>query len=221
MPKIVLKGTFKNTKSLLTILLLLCFHHFFAQNTISIAYNDKINLGTVAKTNHFYITSGATKIHLKGNEINDYVFKSPGTYHIEVTQKKARHSETCREILLPKEIVVTVSRIKMTFDSNRISFSTPIIKNIDTKGIILSIPIAITTFDHLPAPLNFTPVNSMGIGSAITATLDATAKELPEGTHTLQYHLNGIVTENSYLMFDFLDANGNTQTVSLVTPVKN
>ena len=122
---------------------------------------------------------------------------------------------------MPKEIVVEVSRIKMIFDSDAILFSSPIVKNRSTEGIVLSIPVSIQTFDHRIAKLNITSVNSTGIGTNITATLDNRFKELPEGNHVLQYALKGLVTENAYLMFDFIDANGLIQSASLTKPVIN
>jgi hypothetical protein len=203
----------------ITIVLLLFFTQFFAQSNISIPYKSKIDIGAVAADAHFYITGNNLKIHLTGAAIKEYIFSSPGEYLVKV--KENTHPKNDCERHLPTEIAVHVSRIRMTFDSKNISFSSPIRKNTETTGIILSIPVTIETFDHLPAPLNFTPVHSAGIATAITAVLNPEKRELPEGTHTLQYALKGIVTENSYLMFDFVDANAQVQTVSLTTPIKN
>ena len=218
MSKIYFKSM-QNGKIAYTILLLLFCCSLFAQDKISISYNGKINLGNVPKETKFEITGNA-KMHLKGNEINSYIFSKPGNYRITITETKTRDEKSCDEIHLPKEISVTVSRIRMTFDTQNISLSAPIIKNNETNGIVLSVPVKVETYDHLPAAMNFTPVRSAGIATNITANLDAKLKELPEGMHTLNYSLRGNVTQNSYLMFDFVDANGAVQSASLLTPVK-
>lgn len=220
MPKILLK--LKQKKRMrLTVLMFLFFTSFYAQNKIVISYNEKVNLGDVDTSTHFYFTDGSHKIHLKGNEINNYNFSKPGIYTLKVEEKKAYSKESCTDIHIPSAILVEVSRVKMFFDDKNITFSSPIIKNKSTDGITLRIPVSIQTFDHLPATLNKTTVNSAGIGTNITAKWSADITQLPEGTHTLEYALSGIVTENAYLMFDFVDANGKIQPVSLVTPVKN
>lgn len=220
MPKVLLK--FKQKKSFLfTALSFFFITSFYAQSQFHIAYNDKINLGNVNKNTRFYITSESEHIRLKGNEINDYHFSKPGIYTVKVEEKKTNHQESCTEIHLPAAFQVEVSRIKMVFDEKSIEFSSPIIKNKSTEGIVLRIAVSIESFDHLPVVLNRSTVHSAGIGTNIVATLDANFKELPEGKHILQYNLNGVATENAYLMFDFIDANGNIQSVSLLTPVKN
>ena len=218
MSKIYFKSM-QNCKITYTILLLLFCCTFFAQAKMSISYNDKIDLGNVPKETRFEIT-GDAKMRLKGNEINSYVFSKPGNYRITVTEKATHDEKSCDEMHLPKEILVTVSRIKMTFDTRNISLSAPIVKNNETNGIVLSIPVKVETYDHHPAAMNFSPVHSAGVATNIIANLDAKFKELSEGTHMLSYSLSGNVTQNSYLMFDFVDANGAVQSASLLTPIK-
>jgi len=219
MSKLILKFRQKNTCCTISVLLLLCCNYFFAQEKV-IAYNDRLDLGTVPKDTHFDLRGNSLQKQLKGNEINQYVFSAVGNYTIKVVEKK-HQPISCNHAHFPKEINLRVSRIKMTFDANRVTFSKPIIKNMETKGTILTIPITIETADRLPAALNKTPISVAGIGSSIVAILDQSIQELPEGTHLLRYALNGIVTQNSYLMFDFVDANGQIQSVSLASPVKN
>ena len=220
MPNLILN--FKQKKRMLiTVLAVLFLNTLHAQNRILISYNEKINLGKVSKNTHFYFSNESENIRLKGNEINNYTFSKPGVYTLKVEEKEMHQQGSCTDLHLPKEILVEVSRIKMVFDSNSISFSSPIIKNKNTEGITLNITVTIETYDHLPASLIMKPIQTAGIGTNIIATLDAKFKELPEGKHTLQYALSGIVIENSYLMFDFEDANGKIQSVSLTTPVIN
>lgn len=213
-------------KSIITILFLICFTSY-AQNipTITISFGENINLGEIEAETSFNISSESGSFQLNGNEINTYQFKKPGIYVLK-TSDSSSHTEDeknhiCGKNHLPKEIKVIVSRIKMTFDSSKIAFSNPIKKNTETNGITMSIPVTIATYDNKPADLNFDQVNSAGIGTAIIAKLDDSYKKLPEGNHILKYALSGKVTENSYIMFDFVDANGKIQSASLLTRIEN
>lgn len=207
----------KKPKIIITVLLLFCYQHFFAQEVVVVSYDEKIDFGNFDSHTHFDI-SGMDHTKVKGNQINQYVFAKPGDYQIKVSGKKS--GDHC-ESHSAETINVKVSRIRMTFDNEKMLLSESIVKNEDTKGISLTIPVHIETKDHLPALLKFTTVNVAGIGSGITAQLDSQLKELPEGKHLLHYTLSGIATENAFLMFDFIDANGKIQSVPLVTPVKN
>jgi hypothetical protein len=195
----------------------------FAQNSkeLMISYGESISLGKIEDDTTFSISSQFGTITLKGNEINNYIFSKPGNYMIKVNEIQHVNSESCNHNHFPKEISLIVSRVKMTFDGTKIKFSEQINKNKDTNGITLSIPVTIESFDNKPVTLNNSIVNSAGIGTSIVAKLNDKMKELPIGTHLINYELSGKVTENSYLMFDFVDANGLIQSVTLVNPIQN
>jgi len=217
MPKVLLKSTQKKCY-FFAALLVFFFTIVRAQDKIVITYGNQINLGDVPGDVQFEV-QGPEFIRLKGTKINQYSFDKPGIYSIKVHDKK--HSESdCGRLHLPDEIKVEVSRIRMIFGSS-LTFSSPIVKNVDTQGIVLKVPVQIQTYDHLPAVLNQKPVASAGIGSNIVAHLKTKATELPEGQHLLEYVLSGLATENAYLMFDFVDANDQVQSISVLTPVKN
>jgi hypothetical protein len=209
----------KNTALLILLLINLIS---FGQSKLEISYNETINIKNVEESTTFTISSDYGNLILKGNEISTYKFKKPGIYLIKVDQKKEIHNEeTCGHTILPSQITVNVSRIKMKFEGSKIEFSSPIKKNTETSGIVLSIPVAIETYDNKPIMMDLTLVNSSGIGSLITAALNDNFKQLPTGKHLISYNLNGAVSQNSYLMFDFIDANGRVQSISLQSPIEN
>ena len=109
----------------------------------------------------------------------------------------------------------------MKFDGSRIGFSQPIKKGVETTGIILSIPISIETYDNIPVALIYTTVNTAGIGTSITANLSKDYGELSVGENVVSYSLKGTVTENTYLMFDFVDANNKVQSVAIKSIIEN
>ena len=193
----------------------------FGQGKIEISYNEHIKINKVEESTTFTISSDYGTVFLKGDEINQYKFKKPGVYSIETHQKEIKNEDACGHTILPSQITVNVSRIKMKFVGSKINFSAPIKKNSAISGIILSIPVTIETYDNKPVLMNLTPVNSSGIGCSVTATLNDNFKELSTGKHLITYNLNGLVSQNSYLMFDFIDANGRIQSVSLQSPIEN
>jgi len=207
--------------TVLPLLFLLFFNVAFSQQEIKISYNQSIHLSRVKSDTEFYISGMQLKAHLKGAEINKFIFEKPGKYNVKIKQHVKAKANSCEHIDGQQEITVVVSRVRMTFDGNNIAFSEPIHKNVETSRITASIPVKIETYDNQPVSLDFTPVNTAGVGTNIVATLDKNTGELPTGIHMLKYSLQGIVTENSYLMFDFIDANKTIQTVALLTPIKD
>ena len=193
----------------------------FGQTSFAISYGENITLGKTEPTTSFTISSPYGTVSIQGSKINDYKFEKPGDYTIKVFQKKSKSKDNCETNYLPDVIFVKVSRIRMKFEESKIEFSTPIRKGIEASGITMNIPIIIATYDHKPIELNYTLVNSAGIGTSITATLAKDYKELNEGEHIVSYSLQGKVTENSYLMFDFIDANTKIQSVALQSPIQN
>lgn len=193
----------------------------FGQDKFDISYNETISIRKLEKSTTFTISSEYGTVNLTGDAINHFKFKKPGVYLIKVLQKKNTTDETCERIVLPSNITVNVSRIRIKFDGNKLNFSEPIKKNKETSGITFSIPITIETFDNKPVLMDLTQINSSGIGTSIKATLKNEFKQLAAGKHLLVYDLKGIATQNSYLMFDFIDANGKIQSISLKSPIEN
>jgi hypothetical protein len=193
----------------------------FGQSKYYISFNETITLKKIESNTTFTISSEFGTVNVIGDAINQYKFKKPGSYLIKVFQPKITSEEECNHPILPSEITVNVSRIKMKFDQSKLKLSQLIHKNTETSGIQLSIPVTIQTFDNNPVTIDLSPVNSSGIGTSITATLRDEFKQLSSGKHLLVYDLNGVATQNSYIMFDFVDANGKIQSVSLKSPIEN
>jgi hypothetical protein len=209
-------------KKLFLILIIIGFSiKSLAQSEYKISYNEKINLGSKNQNIVFSISDSKSPTRLIGNEINDYVFQNPGEYTIFVQDKTKHKTTECEHAQLPKKITVKVSPFKIKFDANTISFSQPIEKNKETTGTVLSIFVNIETYNHQSVVLDLSPVNSAGIGTSIIANLDKRFAVLPEGIHNISYLLTGKVTENSYLMFDFVEPNGNIQSVAMTNPIQN
>jgi hypothetical protein len=160
-------------KKVCILLFIICVNNaVFAQTVFRISYNQKIELGKVDENTTFTISDANNAIQVKGNKINDFVFKIPGNYSIKVQEPTYHNKNECEHYLLPKIIVVEVSTYKMKFDASTMYFSKPIQKNKDTNTIVLSIEVTVETYNHKPIEMNTSPVNSAGIGTNIIAFLD-------------------------------------------------
>lgn len=209
-------------KVIISFITLFCFQ-MYAQNSVEmvINYGESIRLNGVQESAKFTISGENTAVILNGSEINSFVFDRPGNYKIEIAVKEPFTVGDCSHPSLPKEINLLVSRTKMYFDGDKMQLSSPIIKNKDMEGTSLTIPVVVETFDHKPIVLNNEVVTVAGIGSTLTAKLIATTPELSEGLHVLSYRLSGKVSENAYLMFDFINAEGKIQSVAMRNPIQN
>lgn len=209
-------------KVIAVFLMLICFNVYSQDATeMSIAYGESIQLGKVEENTRFSISGEGTTAHLNGAEINEFKFMKPGKYTITIVVKEHFAVGDCNHSSFPKQINVTVSRVRMSFDGNRMQFSTPIVKNKEMAGATLSIPVTIETYDGKSVIMNDDVVTAAGIGSDLTAKLNNASQELTVGEHLLIYSLNGKVTENTYIMFDFVDSDGKIHSVALMNPIQN
>lgn len=194
-----------------------------AQNRVSmsIPYGATIALNSVQETTFFTISGQDLSVRIKGKAIHDFVFSQPGEYLITVETNEPFTKGDCSHSSLPKEIALTVDRVRIKFDQQGLQFSSPIIKNKAMDGTHLMIPVIVETYDNQPVILNKQLVEVSGIGSSLTAQLESTSDTLPTGQHLLRYALKGKVTENAYLMFDFVQPNGVIQSIALQHPIQN
>ena len=208
-------------KHILLFILLFFNYLSFAQNDINIAFGEKINLGNVQNETIFDIMSTKNNYKIIGNDINNFIFEIPGYYNIKVIENEKHNDNDCSHNILPDNIAVKVSNSKIVFNENSMSFSEQIHKNKPTDGIVLTVDAQVISYNQKKVKMNLSAVNVSGIGSAITAKLDKKFALLPDGDYKLIYNLFGIVSENSFLMFDFINPNGTFQSVSLLQPIND
>ena len=202
---------------------LLMINATFGQKKIYIAFNESINMGNHNENLLYKIGFEKENYEVLGNKINDFVFKKPGLYQIK-TQKivtTTSHNDEEEHGKPPKDFVVAVDNAKIVFDPKSIQFSRPIRKNQMTSGIVLSINAEIKSYNQQKIKMNLKNVIVAGIGSEITAKPNKKNQILTAGNHIIQYNLFGIVTQNSFLMFDFMNPNGTIQTIALQEAVLN
>lgn len=180
-----------------------------------ISHGDKIDFGAIEKGVKWLVSSNDAQVkstYLSENEINNFVFAKPGTYQIsfQETQKHAAHE--CNHPQFKERMTIKVTPIKMTFDFSKISFSDKISRGSNCEQIYVTVPVNVVMKDLKSAKFSVADVIVSGVGSEIVAKPVSAEVVLKNGTQLLKYQLSGIASKEAYLMFDFVDYNGNIQT---------
>ena len=203
-------------------IVLLFTNSTFGQNKINIAFGEHIDLGNFNKNITYTIAHKKEQFVVTDNEINNFVFKKPGIYKVSALitdQVAADHDH--EQAAKPDDFEVFVSDSKIIFDPKSIQFSKPIQKNINCSQTLLSIDVLVFNYNNTKVKMSQSLVQTSGIGTNIQARLLKKHQQLLAGKHTIQYLLTGVVTENSYLMFDFINPNGTIQSIALPQAIAN
>lgn len=169
--------------------------------------NENTSWLIVSATNQKTISSGT-------GSINEFKFKQPGNYVVEITDKTTHNINDCNHAHFPARLNVEVSNMEMTFDFNSIRFSQEIIGGQDAQNIELSVNVNYNHFEN-----KTTEFSNQIISAGVNAKIVGTSKsvQLVPGTNKIVYQLKGSAAKNTYIMFDFIDVNGQTQTYYLTT----
>jgi hypothetical protein len=62
--------------------------------------------------------------------------------------------------------------------------------------------------------------NTAGVRTSVVGKLKNGQKRLQNGINTLEFNLEGQATKNTYIMFDFVDINGNVQSYGFTNKIQ-
>lgn len=181
--------------------------------------NDKWTIYSM--DHHQQLASG------QGSSYSNFIFQEPGNYRITFeSAADHQHEEnqaaalTCEHKLMPDAVIVEVSPVKMKYDFSNISFSAPIQSGVPADNVSMNVPVQVEVFNNGSYSFQVLPVKTAGVATTLTAQPTETSPVvLQNGTMMLSYSLSGAVTKSSYVMFDFVDFNGNVQSYSLASKV--
>lgn len=184
-------------------------------DTVCISFGEKINTGMVIdnlvswevrnKENNEIIETGS------GISLLEIVFNSPGNYLIYLNHNSESNTNSCEHKTIPDLIELMVSPVKMLFDFEQISFSSPILSGINTDGITLTVNVNVELSGISNYNFNIPAVFTSGTDTNIIAMPVNSEVNLTQGLNQLQYVLNGKVDRPSYVIFDFIDVNSKIQ----------
>lgn len=202
-------------------------NEFFSEETkteethiYTISYNETIKPELIYTEAPWKITHNSNIIAQgQGSSLNSVVFATPGEYTIVIDDHNPTEPNSCLHHMFPEKILLVVKPVKMQFHFDQLTFSNEIQKNLDAEGIIISVPVTIESYENTPIPdFTYKQIQTAGVGTTIKATLQE-GTILTQGHQVLQYSLSGTVEESSYIMFDFIDINGQVQPYSLTTQI--
>ncbi|MFT4061372.1 MAG: hypothetical protein QM642_03335 [Edaphocola sp.] len=151
-----------------------------------------------------------------GSAYADFVFQKPGNYRITFEAHHdsgvAETTHTCEHKLLPDTVLVAVSGVRMNYDFSNINFSAPIHAGVPANSISVSVPVQVELYGDNGYTFTIPAAKTAGLATSVVAEPTGTSPVvLQNGTMTLNYQLSGSVSRSSYIMFDFVDFNGNVQ----------
>ncbi len=156
----------------------------------------------------------------RGMSLKAFVFETPGNYLIELNLNENHNPTACSHGSGRVDIYLTVSNLKMVYDFSKVKFSSPIRKGVNTQNIMMTVPVAVNTFDKSDFRCMLQDVTTAGIGTHIIAKPVKKEILLSQGTQELTYRLSGIAEREAFIMFDFFDCNNQIQSFSLLEPIK-
>lgn len=180
----------------------------------TISFGNKVFFGEIESNATWKIVNpnGNEITLLYGNEINNFIFSELGFYNINFTDVKKFGPNECSHPKFKNEMLINVTSTEMTFDFSKIKFSDKIMVGKRCDDIILTLPITIKSFSEF-SKIKLSNVNVTGNDVNLIAIPVQEEILVKNGTtYNLSYKLSGIVNKETYLMFDFIDNNNETQT---------
>lgn len=179
----------------------------------SISFGGKINLGKMEHPIAWTVSSfdSNNEVLLNGEEINNYVFETPGTYKITSRENKSISENECNHASFPESFIIKVSPTQMVFDFSTLIFNKALEGGVNVDNTTLSLNVNLKTFTNEPVPFSEGKIQSAGIGTTIKGQL-LNAVILKPGNNKVNYKLSGAASKDTYIMFDFFDVNEQVQT---------
>ncbi|MCD0476764.1 hypothetical protein LPB87_20415 [Flavobacterium sp. EDS] len=195
--------------------------NYFNRNTNKefykiISFGEKIDFGNFDSSVRWTIINSKERIAmaLTGSQINDYVFQEPGEYEIEFIEIK-KNNEECNHPLFKDKMIIKVSAVKLSFDFSKIKFAEKLERGRNYEDFVISIPVTISTKDNSITNLTAPALSITGIGTSLMAKALNETIEIKDGIQLFKYKVSGVISKETYLMFDFYDFNSQVQTYNL------
>ena len=178
----------------------------------TISFGGKINLGKMQHPIAWTVSSfdSNNEVLLNGEEINNYVFETPGTYKITSRENKSISENECNHASFPESFIIKVSPTQMVFDFSTLIFNKALEGGVNVDNTTLSLNVNLKTFTNEPVPFSEGKIQSAGIGTTIKGQL-LNAVILKPGNNKVNYKLSGAASKDTYIMFDFFDVNEQVQ----------
>lgn len=142
----------------------------------------------------------------------DYQFNNPGEYVLFIQQSDNDPHQGCGHAHPSANWLLNISNTHISFKLDEMVFSQPLIGNTEASNIILSVPVTIKHADNQKLASLTSRVIGQGINCSLQGDLLNPETLMEKGDHVLRYRLKGMAQKDTYIMFDFIDHNGQIQT---------
>ena len=192
---------------------------------IDISYGEKLNstILSISDIEEFSwnITRGDSfNIQGKGKQLMDVFFEIPGEYNVELKHTEKTNSKACQHAKEKITFRLNVLNEKYELLFEELTLSKSLFGNVESKGIILSLPIIYSSYYDKVGNLDGFKMISSGVNTSIIG--EVMNKEIPlqSGKNVISFSLSGKATSNTYIMFDFYKHYKLIQTYYLPTVIK-
>ena len=178
----------------------------------TISFDEKINFGKIENSIFWTILNmdSNKKSSLIGNEINNFIFETPGTYQITFNENKTILEGECNHTDFPEVMLIKVSPYKMDFDFSTIQFSEKLVAGENIENSELTLNVSFKSFKNDSLVFSKGKIISAGIGTTINGQL-LNEVTLKPGNNKVTYRLSGSASKDTYIMLDFFDINEQVQ----------
>lgn len=186
-------------------------HNAPIEQNVLVPYNTAFSYDLANSTSWELTTSTGQVLKNGTGSIENEVFNEPGNY---VLQIHAIHNPNSCDDSTPEKLNIKATAMKMEFDFSTVKFSKNIKGGQSVKGIVVSINAMYSSYEN--SVVTYTNgFKTAGVGTSIFGKLKNGQLTLQQGVNTLEFVLDGQATTGNYIMFDFVDINGDVQSYGL------
>lgn len=139
-----------------------------------------------------------------------YLFSVPGTFYVEIISIHSEQNHVCSNHGFSGSWKVNVSPIKVSFDVQSISFSTPLLAENLTSSIEISLPVSVSYYNNSISQIasEQIKVSFQGVDCNVDCSVKQSGQKLKSGKSMIHFIASGSAQKGTFVMIDFIDHNG-------------
>jgi hypothetical protein len=194
-------------------------------NRIVISYGEKLNskvlsISDIEAFSWEIIVNDTSKFLGVGNEIFEILFEKPGKYDLVLNHSEKKNNKACQHTNEKIVYRLEVQDEKYEFLLDELALSKSIIGNLETNGIVVSVPIIYSSYYNNQGKLKGLKMISSGVNTSIEGEPKNNDNPLQIGKNIIFFNLKGKATPNTYIMFDFYKHDNLIETYYLPNEIK-
>jgi hypothetical protein len=194
-------------------------------NRLVISFGEKLNskvlsISDIEAFSWEIIVNDTSKFLGVGNEIFEILFEKPGKYDLVLNHSEKKNNKACQHTNEKIVYRLEVQDEKFEFLVDELALSKSIIGNLETNGIVVSVPIIYSSYYNNQGKLKGLKMISSGVNTSIEGEPKNNDNPLQIGKNIISFNLKGKATPNTYIMFDFYKHDNLIETYYLPNEIK-